>query len=248
MVKALDIIATCDRILQPLDFSDYGPNGLQVPGRREVQRIVTGVSATRALIERAVEEQAGLVLVHHGLFWDGQPRALTPVLAQRLRILLEAGIGLAAYHLPLDAHPQHGNNAILAELLGCERHEAWEGIGRAGTFPGDGVPVAELHARVTNVTGREPLRQGAGPERVRRIAIVSGGAPDMIGDAIAGGFDAFLTGEAKERVMAEAEEAGVHFFSAGHYATETFGIRRLGELVAAEHGVDHVFVDLPNPV
>jgi dinuclear metal center YbgI/SA1388 family protein len=248
MVKAFDIIGTCDRVLQPALFADYGPNGLQVPGRERVERIVTGVSATLALIERAVELQAGLVIVHHGLFWDGQPRALSPVLAERLRALFKADVGLAAYHLPLDAHPEHGNNAILAERLGCSHHEPFAGIGRAGAFEGDGVPIDELHGRVREATGREPLRQGAGPDRVRRIAIVSGGAPDMIGDAIAGGFDAFLTGEAKERVMAEADEAGVHFFAAGHYATETFGIRRLGELVAAEHGVEHVFVDLPNPV
>ena len=248
VVKAIDIIGTCDRILQPGAFADYGPNGLQVPGRGEVVRIVTGVSATRALIERAADIDAGLVIVHHGLFWKGQPLEITPLLAERLRILFKADIGLAAYHLPLDAHPDHGNNAILAERLGCESHEAFAEIGRAGTFAGQGIPIAELHARVKEVTGREPLRQGRGPERVRRIALVSGGAPDMIGDAIAGGFDAFLTGEAKERVMAEAEEAGIHFFAAGHYATETFGIRRLGELVAAEHGVEHVFVDLPNPV
>ena len=248
MVKAIDIIGTCDRVLQPESFTDYGPNGLQVPGREAVELVVTGVSATRALIERAVQLQAGLVLVHHGLFWNGQPAALTPVLAERLRALFKADVGLAAYHLPLDAHPEIGNNAILAERLGCAHHEPFGGIGRAGTFAGEGIPIADLHARVREATGREPLRQGAGPERVRRIALVSGGAPDMIGDAIAGGFDAFLTGEAKERVMADAEEAGIHFFAAGHYATETFGIRRLGELVAAEHGVEHAFVDLPNPV
>ena len=248
MVKAIDIIGTCDRILQPGSFSDYGPNGLQVPGRAGVVRIATSVSATRSLLERAVELDAGLVITHHGLFWDGQPRALSPTLAARLRPLFKADVGLAAYHLPLDAHPEHGNNAILAERLGCERHDAFEGIGRAGTFAGDGVPIGELRARVEEVTGREPLLQGRGPERVRRIAIVSGAAADLLDRAAADGFDAFLTGEPKERSMADADEAGIHFIAAGHYATETFGIRRLGELIAAEHGVEHVFVDLPNPV
>lgn len=248
MVKTLDIIGTCDRVLQPAAFTDFAPNGLQVPGREELQRIVTGVSATRSLLERAVELDAGLVLVHHGLFWDGHPRALTPVLAARLRLLLANHVGLAAYHLPLDAHAEHGNNAILADLLGCRSATAFADVGRAGQFPGDGIPVDELHARVAQVTGREPLRQGSGPRRVRRIALVSGGAASMLPQAIAEGFDAFLTGEPKEHVMADAEEAGIHFFAAGHYATETFGIRRLGEILAAEHGIEHVFVDLPNPV
>ena len=247
MVKALDIIGTCDRILQPDSFADYAPNGLQVPGRPEVRLLVTGVSATLALIERAVQLGADLVLAHHGLFWKGDPLALSPPLAKRLRALLVAEIGLAAYHLPLDGHPEHGNNAILAERLGCARHEAFTDIGRAGEFEG-GIPIEELHARVTEVTGREPLRQGAGPALVKRVAIVSGGAAGMLADAAAQGFDAFITGEPKERSMADAEEAGIHFLAAGHYATETFGIRRLGDLIAAEHGVEHVFVDLPNPV
>ena len=248
VVKALDIIGTCHRILQAESFSDYGPNGLQVPGREDVERVVTGVSATLALIERAAELDAGLVITHHGLFWDGQPRALSRALARRLRVLLENDIGLAAYHLPLDAHPEHGNNAILAERLGCARHEAFADIGRSGEFADDGIPIDELRARVLEVTGREPLLQGAGPPHVRRIGIVSGGAADMLEQAAEAGCDAFLTGEPKERSMADAEEAGIHFLAAGHYATETFGIRRLGDLIATEHGVEHVFVDLPNPV
>ena len=248
MVKALDIIATCERVLQPERFSDYGPNGLQVPGRAEVDRVVTGVSATLALIRNAAEIGAGLVITHHGLFWDGQPRALSSAMAERLRALFKADVGLAAYHLPLDGHPEIGNNAILADRLGCAGHDAFTDIGRAGVFEGEGVPIEELRARVEQVTGREPLLQGTGPARVKRIAIVSGAAAGMLEDAAAQGFDAFLTGEPKERSMADAEEMGIHFIAAGHYATETFGIRALGDLVAAEHGVEHVFVDLPNPV
>ena len=178
MVKALDIIGTCERILQAESFSDYGPNGLQVPGRDDVRLVITGVSATLALFERAAELGADLVITHHGLFWDGQPRALSPAMARRLRALLSADIGLAAYHLPLDGHPEHGNNAILAERLGCARHEAFAQIGRGGEFEGEGITAGELRARVKEVTGREPLVQGAGPERVRRIAIVSGAAAD----------------------------------------------------------------------
>ena len=245
MVKVLDIIGTCERILQPGSFADYGPNGLQVPGRPEIDLLVTGVSATRALIDRAIDLGAGLLITHHGLFWQGQ-LGLTPATAERLRPLFKHDVGLAAYHLPLDGHPEIGNNAILAERLGCERHEPFGDIGRAAVFPGDGIEIEALHARVREATGREPLRQGAGPARVKRMAIVSGAAADMVADAA--GCDAFLTGEPKERSMADAEEAGLHFFAAGHYATETFGIRALGDLLAAEHGVRHEFVDLPNPV
>jgi dinuclear metal center YbgI/SA1388 family protein len=248
MVKVLDIIGTCDRILQPNSFADHVANGLQVPGRAETDLVATGVSPTRALIERAVELGAGLVITHHGLLFDGQPRALSALLAGRLKPLLAGDVALAAYHLPLDGHPEHGNNAILAERLGCDRHEAFGDIGRAATFAGDGVPIADLRARVQEVTGREPLLQGAGRARVRRLAIVSGSAAGMLPDAVAAGFDAFLTGEPKEHVMAEAEESGIHFLAAGHYATETFGVQRLGELVAAEHDVEHAFIDLPNPV
>ncbi|HVL96146.1 MAG TPA: Nif3-like dinuclear metal center hexameric protein [Solirubrobacteraceae bacterium] len=248
MVKVVDIIARLDELLRPADFEDLGPNGLQVPGRPEVVRVVTGVTATRALIDRAIELEAGLVLAHHGLFWDFHPRGLTPVLAERLRPLFKHDVNLAAYHLPLDAHPEVGNNALLAEALGCASHEAFDGIGRAGTFAGDGIALDELLARVERVTGRAPLAQGGGPARVRRIGIVSGAAAGSLPAAAAAGLDAFLTGEPREHVMGEAAESGIHFVAAGHYATETFGVRRLGELLERELGVEHVFVDLPNPV
>jgi dinuclear metal center YbgI/SA1388 family protein len=248
MVKVLDIIGRLDAILQPESFRDYGPNGLQVLGRDEIDHLVTGVSATRRLVDAAVEQGAGLILTHHGLFWDGHPTGLSATVAERLRPLFKNDIALAAYHLPLDAHPEHGNNAILAERLGCASHEAFGDVGRAGAFEGAGIPIAELLARVREVTDREPLLQGAGPDRVRRIAIVSGSAASMLPQAVEGGFDAFLTGEPKEHVMADAEEAGIHFLAAGHYATETFGVRRLGDLLAAEFGIRHDFVDLPNPV
>jgi dinuclear metal center YbgI/SA1388 family protein len=248
-----ELIATLDELLQPADFQDLGPNGLQVPGAREVTRVVTGVSAQRELSERAVELGAQLVLVHHGLFWDFQPTGLTPLLAERLRPLLKHDVNLAAYHIPLDAHPTHGNNALLAEALGCERHEPFaeykgRPIGRAGTFPADGITPADLVARVRDATGREPLLLGAGPERIRRIGIVSGSAADTLHEAAAAGLDAFLTGEPREHITADARELGIHFVAAGHYATETFGVRALGDLLAERFGIDHTFVDIANPV
>jgi dinuclear metal center YbgI/SA1388 family protein len=253
MPRITSIIAALDDLLTPSAFTDLGPNGLQVPGPEEVSRIVTGVSAQRELVERAVAERAQLILVHHGLFWDFLPTGLTPVLAERLRPLFKHDIALAGYHLPLDAHAELGNNAILAERLGCERHEPFgtfrgQQVGRAGTFPGDGVPAGELFERIREVTARAPTVFDAGPERVRRIGIVSGSGADTLPEAIALGLDALLTGEPREHVMADAREAGIHFIAAGHYATETFGIRALGDWLARRFGVEHVWVDIPNPV
>jgi dinuclear metal center YbgI/SA1388 family protein len=247
MPQIIEAVAFLDDWMTPEAFDDLGPNGLQVPAERELERVVTGVTAQRALFDRAVAEEAQLVLVHHGLFWSFNPLGLTPLLAERLRPLFKHDIALAAYHLPLDAHPEIGNNALLASALGAEEHVAFAGIGRGATFD-EPVPAAELVARVAAATGREPLVFDAGPPEVRRIAIVSGGAASRLGQAVAEGYDAFLTGEPKENVMADAREAGIHFIAAGHYATETFGVRRLGELLAERFGIEHVWVDLPNPV
>jgi dinuclear metal center YbgI/SA1388 family protein len=254
--RITSIVAALDELLDPDSFTDLGPNGLQVPpppDRGEVRRVVTGVSAQRELFERAAELEAELVLVHHGLFWDFHPTGLSPILAERLRPLFRTGTALAAYHIPLDAHPEVGNNAILANRLGCERHEPFgefrgRAIGRLGTFAGEGIAADALFARVAEACDREPTVLGAGPERIRRIGIVSGSAADALDEAIELGLDAFLTGEPREHVMADAREAGIHFIAAGHYATETFGVRALGDWLAQRFGVEHAFVDIPNPV
>lgn len=246
-VETARLIDYLGELLEPDGFDDLGPNGLQVPGAERVGRVVTGVTAQRALAERAVEVGAQLVLVHHGLFWKFNPVGLTPVLAERLRPLFRHDVALAAYHLPLDAHPEVGNNALLADALGASEHGPFAGIGRGATFA-EPVPAAELFARVAAATAREPLVFAGGPPEVRRVAILSGGGAGYLAQAVAEGYDAFVTGEPKEHVMADALEAGIHFLAAGHYATETFGVRRLGDLLAAEFGVEHVWVDLPNPV
>jgi dinuclear metal center YbgI/SA1388 family protein len=248
LTKVTHILDWAGELLEPERFRDFGPNGLQVPGVEDVETLATGVSANLELLERARDLGAGLVLVHHGLFWEGAPLALSRPLAARLRTLLAAGIGLAAYHLPLDAHPEIGNNALIADGLGCDGREAFTEVGVAARFSGDGVAAGELFERVRALTEREPLVFAAGPERVRSIGIVSGGAAGALDDAVAAGLDAFLTGEPKEQVMGTAREAGVHFIAAGHYATETFGIRRLGDLAAERFGVRHVFIDVPNPI
>jgi dinuclear metal center YbgI/SA1388 family protein len=251
--RAGDILDYLDDLLEVGRFEDYGPNGLQVPGADEVERVVSGVSASLELFRAAADRGAQLVLVHHGLLWDSAPRRISPLLAERLAVLLGARIGLAAYHLPLDAHPEVGNNALIADGLGAESRSAFGAhrgrpIGCAASFGDGGVPADELIARVRTLTGREPLVFANGPERVRTLGIVSGGASDSLAEAVERSLDAFLTGEPTERVMSESREGAIHFIAAGHYATETFGIRRLGELVAERFGVGHDFVDLPNPI
>jgi dinuclear metal center YbgI/SA1388 family protein len=253
MAALYSIVEHLDSLLEPGAYDDYGPNGIQVPGREAVETIVSGVSANVQLFARAREENADLVLVHHGLFWAGPPRPLDRASKRRLQILFDADMSLAAYHLPLDGHLEHGNNALLAEAIGCESREPFgqhksATIGVAARFPDDGIGADELVARVREATGREPLAFTDGPERVRTVGIVSGAGADYLEDAIAAGLDAFVTGEPIERVMSRAREAEVHFVAAGHYATETFGVRRLGDLLAAEFGVRHVFVDVPNPI
>jgi dinuclear metal center YbgI/SA1388 family protein len=248
-----DVLREIDRLLEPARFQDYGVNGLQVPGPSEITTIALGVSAHAELFELAAAERAGLLIVHHGLFWGRGPGPIDAVLKRRLQILFDGDIGLAAYHLPLDAHPEIGNNALLARALGAEALEPFalhEGqpIGFIARLPGDGLPSDELFARVEQITAREPLVFDSGPARVRRVAIVSGAGGDYLSDAAAAGAEALLTGEPAERVMGEAHESGLHFIAAGHYATETFGIRRLGEHLAERFDLRQVFLDVPNPV
>jgi dinuclear metal center YbgI/SA1388 family protein len=242
------LITYLDDLLDARKVADYGPNGLQVPGKDEIRTIVTGVTASAAFIDAAAEHGADLLLVHHGLFWGSEP-GLTPVQAGRLRRLFATQTALAAYHLPLDAHPVHGNNALLADAVGAETQEAFGDIGRTAVLGGDGVGLGELVDRVREATGgREPLVQGAGPERVRRVAVVTGSGAGYLQQAAEAGCDALLTGEPRENAMSEASELGLHLIAAGHYATEVAGITRLGELLEASFDVTARFVDIPNPV
>jgi dinuclear metal center YbgI/SA1388 family protein len=248
-----EILAFCDGLLDVGSFEDYGPNGLQVPGKGEVSKVATGVSANLELLRAAIDSGAELVLTHHGLLWGSELEALSVPMAARLRALLCADASLAAYHLPLDAHPEIGNNALLRDALGLEPDDRPFGeakgsavgvIGRAS----EPIGVAELSRRLAEAVGQEPLVFDAGPERISSVGIVTGGGAFAIGEAGRLGLSALITGEPSEPVMGEAREYGVHFVAGGHYATETFGIRRLGELVAERFSVEHEFIDVPNPV
>jgi dinuclear metal center YbgI/SA1388 family protein len=248
-----EILAYLDALLEPDRFDDYCVNGLQVPGSQEVSTVATGVSAHAELFELAAGEQAQLLLVHHGLFWGDGARTIDAVLKRRLKLLFDADIALAAYHLPLDAHPEVGNNALLAAALGAvvtapfAQHRG-EPIGVLAEMPGEGLAFPELLARAAAACECEPLAFDSGPERVRTLAIVTGAGADFLDEAAGAGADALITGEAAERTMALAREHRLHLIAAGHYATETYGVRRLGELLAERFGVGHVFLDVPNPI
>jgi dinuclear metal center YbgI/SA1388 family protein len=221
--------------------------GLQVVGAPDVRKIACAVSASRELFERAGEQGAQLVLVHHGLFWDRDSRVIGPELKGRLRALFDADLTLAAYHLALDAHPELGNNVLLAQELGVGPVERFAEIGFGGPLDRP-QPMDEFATRVRERLDRPPLVFSYGPETIERVAICSGGAARHLADAVAGGYDCFLTGEAAEPTKHAAKEAGVHFVAAGHYATETLGVRALAERIAQEFSLEWEFVDLPNPV
>jgi dinuclear metal center YbgI/SA1388 family protein len=248
-----EIIRFCDELLAVGDFDDYGPNGLQVPGAREVTKVATGVSAHRELLERARDGGAQLVLAHHGLFWDFLPRALSEQMAARLRIALTADLSVAGYHLPLDAHRAIGNNALLCDALGFEltaepfARVHGSSIGAIGRRA-EPIAATELFAAITQLLDREPLVFDAGPGEVRSLGVVTGAGASSVHEAVALGLDVLITGEPAEHVMADAREGAVHFVAAGHYATETLGIRRLGELVAERFAVEHEFIAVPNPI
>jgi dinuclear metal center YbgI/SA1388 family protein len=247
-----EILAYAHEYLRVADFPDYGPQGLQVEGAPEVTKIVSGVSACVALFEAAVAARAQLVIAHHGIFWDRESRVVRGGLKQRLDLLLRHGLTLAGYHLCLDAHPEIGNNALAARGLGLTDATPWaphngRPLGFRGLWP-EGVPAAEAFRRVNELYGSDSLIFAYGPETVRSVGIVSGGAQGDVRTALDAGLDLFVTGEASEFVMHTAREGGIHFMAAGHHNTERFGIRAFGEHLAARFGVVHEFVDLPNPV
>ena len=245
------LVAALDELLQPASFKDYGPNGLQVEGRDTVGTLVSGVTASRALIDAAIEAGADAILVHHGLFWRGQDGRVTGWMKQRLARLLAHDINLIAYHLPLDAHPTLGNNAQLARVLGIEPEP-----GPAGRF-GDQqlgligqrtAPSARALADHVAVCLDRPVTLVAEPDRpVRRIALCTGGAQGYFEAAIAAGADAFITGEISEPQAHYARECGVAYLACGHHATERYGAPAVAGQVARSLGLEHRFIDIPNP-
>ena len=251
MAKLKEIVSYTHRYLRVSEFSDYCPNGLQVEGKEEIKKIASGVTASLACIETALDWGADALLVHHGYFWKGERPQVTGMKKVRLSALLSADVSLLSYHLPLDAHPLVGNNAQLAEVLGITDLEPLQrsrsiSIGNVGKLAKP-CEFTEFVCTCENVLGRSPTYIDSGPQRVERIALCTGAAQDMIDDAVDSDADVYLTGEISEQTVHVARECGLNFISAGHHATERYGVQALGEHLAENFQLVHQFFDIDNP-
>ncbi|GLT17309.1 GTP cyclohydrolase 1 type 2 [Vibrio zhanjiangensis] len=239
--------------LSPHLVKDYAPNGLQVEGKPDIKKIITGVTASQALIEKAVEKKADALLVHHGYFWKGEAEPIRGMKGHRIRTLIKHDINLYGYHLPLDIHPELGNNAQLARLLNIEVEGGLEGhpqsVAMFGRFsaPQTGAGLAK---KINQVLHRAPLHISPvnQDKKIETIGWCTGGGQDFIELAVKHGLDAFISGEISERTTYTAREMDIHYFAAGHHATERYGVKALGEWLAEQHGLDVEFVDIDNPV
>ncbi|WP_201616948.1 Nif3-like dinuclear metal center hexameric protein [Psychrobacter urativorans] len=270
-LTAQSLTQFCDDYLSADSYKDYAPNGLQVDGGRPIQRIITGVTACEALIDAAITAKADAIMVHHGYFWKGEPAPIVGMKGRRIRKLLQHGISLIAYHLPLDGHPVIGNNAQLANMLGLtitgplypnESHP----VGNIATCPPQSAE--SLTTTITQALQRTPLHISSNydqsnlstsnhstnnqsdvitPKLIKRVGLCTGGAQDMIEQAAATGCDAFISGEISERTTHSARELGIDYFACGHHATERGGIQALGELVSQQFDVPVTFIDIDNP-
>ncbi len=250
MTTAVEIADYCHRLLGVERFSDYCPNGLQVEGERPIQRLVTGVTASQRLIDAAVEAEADALLVHHGFFWKGEAAPLMGVKGRRIRALMRADMSLLAYHLPLDAHPELGNNCQLGLRLGLLDAAPTGGVddllwtGRLSK-PTPGALFAEQVGRALE---REPLRIAVVDAPVDRVAWCTGAAQGAIARAAALGVDCYISGEVSEQTVHLARELGIDYLAAGHHATERYGVQALGAELAATFGIKHRFIEIDNPV
>ena len=233
--------------LQVDEYKDYAPNGLQVEGKDEIKRIVTGVTACQALIDKAVELQADAILVHHGYFWKSEPQVITDFKHKRIKTLMLNDINLFGYHLPLDGHDEVGNNALLGKLWGLKETKPALGLVRFGCTANP-VSMSEFKETVDKSLNRESLWLPGGSEQIQKVAWCSGGAQGYIDKAIMLGADVFISGEVSEQTTHIAKECGIHYLAAGHHATERVGIKALGELLEQKFGLECHFIDISNPV
>tara|TARA_B110000858_G_scaffold83014_2_gene96204 strand:- start:5057 stop:5818 length:762 start_codon:yes stop_codon:yes gene_type:complete len=240
------------QVLRPEQFKDYCPNGLQVEGRKQISKLVTGVTACQELIAAAVEAGADALLVHHGYFWRGEDQSITGIKKTRIDTLLKHDLSLLAYHLPLDVHREFGNNVQLAKVLGIEidgelGKQNNHPIGLTGSID-QGTDFESLKAVLTDKLARQPLAIEGSSKTIKSIAWCTGAAQNYIELAVAAGVDAYITGEVSEPTVHIARESGIHFFSAGHHATERYGVQAIGGYLASKFGLDHQFIDIDNPV
>jgi dinuclear metal center YbgI/SA1388 family protein len=251
-VALTDILLELGRLLKPEQFNDYCPNGLQVQGRPQVTRLVSGVTASQALIEAAVDNQADAMLVHHGYFWRGEEPVLTGIKLRRIKTLLDHNISLLAYHLPLDAHAEFGNNVQLGRILGLvpTGELAQHNNHAMGLFSDmeKAIEGADLASSIAGALGREPLHIAGSDKTIKRVAWCTGAAQSYIEQAVQIGADAYISGEISEQTVHVARECGIHYFSAGHHATERYGVQALGNWLSHQFDLQHIFIDIDNPV
>lgn len=246
------LLAYLDELLRPHLFRDYCPNGLQVEGKKEITKVITGVTASQALIDAAIDKNADAIFVHHGYFWKNESQKIVGMKRNRIKALITHDINLYAYHLPLDAHPSLGNNAQLAALLGISGNDPLEpgkefSVIRKGHFS-QPISIDELTKRVATQLNRTPLVEASGSQQVSTVAWCTGGGQGYIELAAEAGIDAFITGEASEQTIHTAREMGIHFIAAGHHATERYGAKAVGEHLATELNLNVEFIDIDNPV
>ncbi|HZV97754.1 MAG TPA: Nif3-like dinuclear metal center hexameric protein [Methylophilaceae bacterium] len=248
-MKIKELIDYTGQILQVERFRDYCPNGLQVEGRAEIRKIVSGVTASMALLEAAHAAQADMVLVHHGYFWRNEDARVIGIKRTRLKFLLENDLNLAAYHLPLDAHPEFGNNAQLGKILGIDV-DGWAGeqnlLAHGTLF--HGKPLGEFGEYLSRTLQRPPLIIGDPDRPVKRVAWCTGAAQGYIEEALTLGVDVFISGEISEQTVHTSRESGLAYIAAGHHATERYGVQALGAHLAERFGLEHCFIDVDNPV
>lgn len=251
-ISLAELHSYLELLLEPGRFKDYCPNGLQVEGRSTVSRLITGVTASQALVDQAVAQGADAILVHHGYFWNGEDQAIVGMKRRRIKALLDADVSLLAYHLPLDAHSDLGNNACLGKLMGITETLPLEpdivgGLGCIGTLP-SALPAQVMVDRIAEFTQRQPLHIGDVGSSVQKVAWCTGAAQNYFAAAVSAGAQMFVTGEISEQCVHIAREEGVHFVSAGHHATERYGVQAVGSHLAEKFGLEHRFIDIDNPV
>jgi dinuclear metal center YbgI/SA1388 family protein len=252
MVTLKALVDYTNTLLSADSFTDYCPNGLQVEGRADVKRLVSGVTASQALIDAAVGKQADAIVVHHGFFWKGEDACITGMKRTRLQSLLGNDISLLAYHLPLDAHPELGNNAQLGVQLGIEPqgvfgHDGGLSLAQFGVLT-QPLSAAALCERIEQRLGRAPMHIPGDPAEIRRVGWCTGAAQSYIEAAVEQGLDAYISGEISEQTVHIARESGIHYIAAGHHATERYGVKALGEYLAGQFSLEHHFIDIDNPV
>jgi dinuclear metal center YbgI/SA1388 family protein len=250
-VSNSQLLKLLNALLKPEQVKDYCPNGLQVEGKTQISKLVTGVTASQALIDHAVSINADAILVHHGYFWSGEAPCITGMKKKRIQTLLHHNINLFAYHLPLDIHPTLGNNAQLAKLLGIvdisplQRNNP-QSVVMKGKFAG-GISPTELTLLLSNMLTKTPLHESANKTKIETVAWCTGGGQGYIELAAEKDIDAYITGEVSEQTIHTAREMNIHFYAAGHHATERYGVKALGEYIQQELGIETVFVDIDNP-